>query len=510
MTAQALVVIESPLPVVAFLLPAVAGVLVFAGGPRTRGLGQAVTLAVSLVTAVLGGMMAVATARGNVLTAWGNELRVDALSALLVLVIGVIGCLAATYALRYVQREEFRARVGVGRVERRLAVFNALLLWFFGTMVWGAVTNNIIMLWVAVEATTLTSGLLVAFFWDRRALEAGYKYLMLLTISITFALFGCVLVYAGAAATGALDGHHALLMSDVRGVASQLPRGIALLAAALLFIGFGAKAGIAPFHPWLPDAHAEAPTPVSVLLSGVMIKMALYALVRTVTLFYPDWPALAVFAVALGTFTMVVGVVLALGQDDLKRLFAYSSVSQIGYVLAGVGLGTYLGAFGGLYHLLNHAIFKALLFMTAGAIIYATGARRISELGGLARRMPVTSACFLVGALALAGLPPFNGFWSKLTVYLALADAGLWWAAIIAVLTSALTLVALVRPAYRVLWAAPAAGALQGDVREVPAALWLPMVALAILCVVLGLAPQLVYPLLDKAAGVLAVVGVGG
>jgi formate hydrogenlyase subunit 3/multisubunit Na+/H+ antiporter MnhD subunit len=287
-----------------------------------------------------------------------------------------------------------------------------------------------------------------------------------------------------------------------------MPPRATLLAAAFLLVGFGTKAGVAPFHLWLPDAHAEAPTPVSVLLSGVMIKMALYAAARTVGLFFPGWPALTVFAVALGVFTMVVGILLAMAQDDLKRLFAYSSVSQIGYVLAGVGLGTYLGAYGGLFHLLNHAIFKALLFMCAGAIIFATGRRRISELGGLARTMPVTGVCFLVGALAISGFPPFNGFWSKLTVYLALAQRGLWWAAVLAAATSVLTMVVLVRAAYRVFWAAPAGGVTAaGGIREVPALLWVPMAALAVACVVLGLAPQLVYPLLDRAASVLTVLG---
>jgi len=348
----------------------------------------------------------------------------------------------------------------------------------------------------------------VAFFWDKRALEAGYKYLMLLTIGITFALLGCVLVYASAAATGRLEGGQALLISEVKNVAGLLPPRTAMLAVAFLIIGFGTKAGIAPFHPWLPDAHAEAPTPVSVLLSGVMIKMAVYALARTAGLFFPSWPQLSVFAVVLGAFTMVLGIVLALGQDDLKRLFAYSSVSQMGYILAGLGLGTYLGCFGGLFHLLNHAIFKSLLFMCAGALIYSTGRRKVSELGGLARKMPVTGACFFVGALAISGFPPFNGFWSKLTVYLALAQSGLWWAAVIAVLVSVLTLVALVRPAYRVFWAAPAQGSrVPAEVREVPALLWVPMVALAVACLVLGLVPQLAYPLLDQAAHVLAVTG---
>jgi hydrogenase-4 component F len=509
---QSLREVASLLPAVAFLVPVVAGIVVFAGGRLGRAFHQGIAVLASGALAAIGVVMSVQVARGSVLTGWANELRVDGLSALLVFVIGVVGCLATVYSLRYVERPDFQQRVGVARVERRLSVFYGLLLWFLGTMVWGCVTNNIVMLWVAVEATTLTSGLLVAFFWDRRALEAGYKYLMLLTIGITFALFGTVLVYASAAATGVLDGRQALLISEVRNVAGLLPPKTALLAAALLLVGFGTKAGIAPFHPWLPDAHAEAPTPVSVLLSGVMIKMALYALARTVSLFYPDWPALAVFAVALGVFTMVVGVVLALSQDDLKRLFAYSSVSQMGYVLAGVGLGSYLGVYGGLFHLLNHAIFKALLFMCAGALIYATGLRRVSELAGLGRRMPVTGACFLVGALAISGFPPFNGFWSKLTVYLALARSGLWWAAIIAIVTSVLTMVALVRPAYRVFWAAPTGNPAaraegEGAIREVPAALWIPMVVLAAACLVLGVAPQLAYPLLNRAASVLAVLG---
>lgn len=499
--------VASWLPAAAFLVPATTGIVVFVAGRLGRGTLQGLVVLASAVTAVLGVAMAAQTAGGAVLTAWGNELRVDALSGLLVGVIGVVGCLAIVYSLRYVERADFQQRVGVGRVERRLSVFYSLILWFLGTMVWGCVTNNIVMLWMAVEATTLTSGLLVAFFWDRRALEAGYKYLMLLTIGITFALLGCVLVYAAAAATGALEGRHALLISEVREVAGLLPPSTALLAAALLLVGFGTKAGIAPFHPWLPDAHAEAPTPVSVLLSGVMIKMALYALARTISLFYPEWPALAVFVVALGVFSMVVGVVLALSQDDLKRLFAYSSVSQMGYVLAGVGLGTYLGVYGGLFHLLNHALFKALLFMCAGVLIHSTGRRRISELGGLAGKLPVTGVCFLAGALAISGFPPFNGFWSKLTVYLALGRAGLWWAVAIAVVTSLLTMVALVRPVLRIFWTVPAGNAAAPELRPVPASLWIPMVVLAVACLVLGVLPQVVHPLLNRAAQVLAVLG---
>jgi hydrogenase-4 component F len=490
-------------PAAVFLLPLLSGIVIF----LARGLGGRFQQWLSVLTAALvtglGAWMASRAAQGIVLTTWRDELRVDALSALMVVIIGGIGMLASVYSLRYLVQ-----RAGEGVAERRMRTFYGLLMWFLGTMLWGCVTNNVIMLYVAVEATTLASGFLVAFYWDRRALEAGYKYLMLLTIGITFALFGCVLVYAAAAATKRLSGVSALLISDVRNVVQFVPSGTAAIAIAFLVIGFGTKAGIAPFHPWLPDAHAEAPTPISVLLSGVMIKMALYAMARTVSMFYPAWPQVTIFLVALGTFAMLLGIILALTQDDLKRLLAYSSVSQMGYVLVGIGLGTYLGCYGGLFHLLNHALYKSLLFMCVGAVISATGARRITELGGLRKQMPITSACFFLGALAIAGFPPLNGFWSKLTVYLALARAGLWWAAVIAILTSILTMAVMVRAAYRVFWGdRRLSTASELRVREVPVLMWAPMAALATLCVLLGIFPQAPYPLLDRAATVLATLG---
>jgi len=489
----------SIVPAVVFLLPVLTGAVVFSARRMGRTFQQSICVITAALVTGLSAWMAYQVLNGVVLTTWSGELRVDALSALMVVIIGVIGLVTTIYSIRYLEE-----RTAAGRIR----TFYGLLMWFLATMLWGCVTNNVIMLYVAIEATTLTSGLLVAFYWDRRALEAGYKYLMLLTIGITFALFGCVLLYAGAAATNKLTGASALLISDIRNVAQFIPSGTAAITIAFLVIGFGTKAGIAPFHPWLPDAHAEAPTPISVLLSGVMIKMALYAMARTVSIFYPAWPQVTIFLVALGTFTMLLGIILALTQDDLKRLLAYSSVSQMGYVLVGIGLGTYLGCYGGLYHLLNHAIYKSLLFMCVGAVMYATGVRRISELGGLRSRMPITSGCFFLGALALAGFPPLNGFWSKLTVYLALARAGLWWAAVIAILVSVLTMVVMVRAAYRVFWGEQGwSGASAPLIREVPARMWVPMVFLAGMCALLGIYPQMPYPLLDRAAAVLATLG---
>jgi formate hydrogenlyase subunit 3/multisubunit Na+/H+ antiporter MnhD subunit len=505
---QPVTLTASNLPALSFLVPIAASLLVVLAKRQSLRLWQALALLASTATAGIGFAMVDAVLDGAVLTGWNNELRVDALSALMVALIGAVSLSAVVYSLQYVTRPHLMSRVGADVVRRRLWVFHWLLLLFLGTMVWGCVTNNLIMLFVAVEATTLASGLLVAFYWDRRALEASYKYLILLTVGITFALFGCVLMYAGAAATGKLDGGEALLISGVRNVVHLMPVGTAAIAVACLVIGFGSKAGIAPFHPWLPDAHAEAPTPISVLLSGVMIKMAAYALARTVSVFFPTWPVITTFVVAVGAFTMLLGIVMAFAQDDLKRLLAYSSVSQMGYVVVGLGLGTYLGCYGGLFHLVNHALYKSLLFMCVGAIIFSTGLRRISELAGLGRKMPITSACFVLGALAIGGLPPFNGFMSKLTIYLALAKAEMWWAVAISLLTGLLTVVVLVRAAYVVFWGSrTGSGAAELRAREVPTTMWVPMTLLAAACVLLGVFPQVAYPLLNKAAVALTTLG---
>jgi len=501
MSEQAISGVFGP-PAAAFLAPLAAAVVVLLGRKAGRWLWQGLTVLASAATLALGLAMLPVVLGGRVITAWGNELRVDGLSALMVVLIGGIGLLAAVYSLRYVTRPKMLDRMGPEIARRRLWVFSWLFLGFLGTMVWAVVTNNVIMLFVAVEATTLTSGLLVAFFWDRRALEAGYKYLILLTIGITFALFGCVLLYAGAAETGQLDGRSALLLSEMRKVAPLLPAGSAAIAVAFLIIGFGTKAGVVPFHAWLPDAHAEAPTPISVLLSGVMIKVAVYALARTVSMFFPVWSALNLFLVSLGIVTMLVGILLALRQDDLKRLLAFHSVSQMGYILAGIGLGTYLGIYGGLFHLLNHTIFKSLLFLSVGALIFATGGlRHVSRLGGLARAMPVTAGCFFVGALAMGGMPPFNGFMSKLTLFLAFADRGLWWAAAVGILTSMLTLACLTHAAYLVFWGklrTSGAGG-EGVPREAPFSMLAGMVVLAVAALLVGVFPQVVYPILDSA-----------
>ncbi|NIM05072.1 MAG: oxidoreductase [Armatimonadetes bacterium] len=497
--------VSSVLPALVFLFPAAAGLLAWSLGKIRAALAETLAVLGAIGALVFALAMVPPVLAGHALTCWGVELRVDGLGCLATVLLSALGLTAGIFSIRYMHHRRFFDASGADITHRRLPAFYGLFLFCLAAILWGTTTNNIIMLYVAVEATTIASGLLVAFWWDRRALEASYKYLMLLTVGITFALFGCVLLYS--ASTNYLSGVNALLMSKISTIADQLPRSIVVFVTALFIIGFGTKAGVAPFHPWLPDAYAESPSPISALLSGVKAKMAAYALARTLAIFFPAYGALGLFIVILAAFTMLLGGLMALAQQDVKRLLAYSSVSQMGYILMGLGFWSYLGAYGALFHIINHALCKALLFLAIGAVIYRTAGRNFDQLGGLGAKMPATAVCFFIGAFAISGLPPFNGFVSKLTIFLAGAQAGMWWAAAIAIFTSLLTMVAVVKAGYLIFWAKPKDEAILERAKEAPASMLVPVAALSFGCIFLGIWPQTIFPLLHRAVTSLGLAG---
>jgi multicomponent Na+:H+ antiporter subunit D len=277
-----------------------------------------------------------------------------------------------------------------------------------------------------------------------------------------------------------------------------------VFVVGLLFVGFGLKGALMPFHAWLPDAHPSAPAPVSAMLSGVVIKvLGVYAICRVFFNVLGATPALLAVLLVLGVVSMTAGVLLALGQWDFKRLLAYHSISQMGYIVIGIGLGTPLGILGGLFHLVNHTVFKSLLFLNAGSVEYATGTRNLKRLGGLNRKMPVTGQTSMIASFSIAGLPPFNGFWSKLLIVIACVQAGHPLIAGWAVLGSILTLASFLKVQRYAFW-----GDLRetwARVREAPAAMCAAMVALAILCVAMGilLIPPVKAAVLDPAVKVL-------
>jgi multicomponent Na+:H+ antiporter subunit D len=293
-------------------------------------------------------------------------------------------------------------------------------------------------------------------------------------------LLGIALIYMN---TGSLEFDVVKTMLATQG--GRLPA-IFLLSAALFIGGFGLKAALMPFHAWLPDAHPSAPAPISAMLSGVVIKVAgVYALVR---IFYYILPSISqvlnVFLI-LGTFSMIAGAILAYYQRDFKRILAYSSISQIGYIMIGLGLGNWLGLTGALFHIFNHALFKSLLFLNSGAVQFRLGTRDIEEMGGLENRMPVTNATSVFGMLSIAGVPPFNGFWSKLFIILGALEAGKTSIAVLAILVSIFTLGYFLIIQRKVFF-----GKLNEkwrDVREAPFAMSCAVILLAAACLVSGL-----------------------
>lgn len=352
----------------------------------------------------------------------GIVLSLDGLTALMLVTVNLVAFLVAIYARGYMERYTSK-RLFYGLFLLMLAGMNGVVL-----------TGDMFNLFVFLEIASVASYALVAFGTGKHELEAAFKYGVMGTIASLFILLGIILLYAR---TSTLN------MADM---AAQLAGGggdVVPLVTGLFLAGFGLKAALVPFHAWLPDAHPSAPAPISAMLSGVLIKsLGVYALIRV--LFNVLGVAVPGQAfgplIVLGILSMMVGVVLALGQWDMKRLLAYHSISQIGYVILGIGIGTPLAIMAGLFHLFNHSIFKSLLFLDSGALEHATGTRDLRRMAGVGRRLPVTSGTTLIASMSIAGIPPFNGFWSKLLIIVAAVRAGHSWSAFWAVLASILTL----------------------------------------------------------------------
>jgi hydrogenase-4 component F len=374
--------------------------------------------------AVIGAVSAIVTALVSIAVftaavsspAWielDGLVRVDALSGLIVLVIGLVGAIAALYAISYLPNEVRAGHLGPGQV-RWFHVWSHLSL---AAMLAVPVIDDLGLMWVAVEATTLTTALLVGSFARGNSLEAAWKYLILCGVGIAIALFGILLTYyAAVQALG--EGATALSWSELQANARALDPDFVRLAFVLVLVGFGTKAGLAPMHTWLPDAHGEAPTPVSVLLSGALLSCALYAVIRFHVLATAALGSSfsADLLVAVGAFSIAIAVPFVLVQHDLKRLLAYSSVEHIGIVTLAVGIGGPLALFAAAFHLLNHALAKSALFVAAGALGQRYGTHRLARMRGAFEVAPLPALGLLVGALAITGVPPFATFASELGI----------------------------------------------------------------------------------------------
>jgi hydrogenase-4 component F len=425
----------------ALLAVPLAGALLLLAGPGLR-MRRAVHLAAAGLTLVSAAAAVVAVARAGVVTALGGILRADALSAWMVALIALVGGLAALEAAR-------EARATGGIADRR---FFSLFHLFVFTMLAAVTTDDVGIMWVAIEGTTLASVFLVNAERSRESLEAAYKYLLICSVGIALAFVGTVLVYFGdVRAIGHAD--HALRWTTLRELAPALPGRLLHVAFVFLLVGYGTKAGLAPMHTWLPDAHSEAPAPVSALMSGVLLSVGLYAVLRFKVVVDlaggPAFPSRLLQAVGLAS--VAVAALFLWRSTNFKRMLAYSSIEHVGLVCLGLGFGGFWGVAGAMLHVANHALAKATLFVLAGRIRGAYGSALIARVRGLREAMPLTARGFLAAMLALMGLPPFGLFVSEIMIVRAGLETGRLAVTVAAVVLLVLAFGGLLRSLHRML-----------------------------------------------------------
>lgn len=346
----------------------------------------------------------------------------DALSALLLCVIIMIAVYVILFSLGYMENEVLEKKL----LRKSLKWYYFWIWIFIAAMLLVVSTPNLGIIWVGIEGTTLATTLLVGFYRNKQAVEAAWKYIILCTVGISFALLGTMLLFAAAAPQIGLN-LSALDWRLLPQVASQLDLSFVRLGIIFSVVGYGAKVGFVPMHAWLPDAHSQAPSPVSALLSAVLLNCALYAILRWYTIarlttLGPDFIGTILMCFGLLSLALMVGFILL--QKDIKRLLAYSSVEHMGILALGFGLGTREAVWGASLHLLLHGLTKANLFVIIGSLVQKTGTRQIPRMRGILKAYPYTGVSMVLGLLAITGTPPFGTFRSELSILSGLYKTG--------------------------------------------------------------------------------------
>jgi hydrogenase-4 component F len=412
-----------------------------------RRLSASVTVLAAISVLVSGAVLALHIESGARFAA-GHLLRADALSVTMLIVIGTVGTLATWASVGYIDAE--LAHRHTDRTGANL--YGVLVPLFLAAMALAVLANNIGVMWVAIEATTVATAFLVGHRRTRTALEATWKYVVICSVGIALAFLGTVLLYFASQQAGASSGE-ALDIDVLLTHAAALDPAVTHLAAGLLLLGYGAKAGLVPFHTWLADAHSQAPAPVSALMSGVLLSVAFASLLRvkSVVDLALGTGFLRAGLLVVGLLTLLIAASLLVVQTDFKRMLAYSSMENMGLVAVAAAAGTELAIAALLLHVLAHGIGKALVFLAAGQLQAAHGSTVIADVTGVLARSRLVGTAFAVGLAVLLGLPPFAMFASELGISRALAGANLGWALGAALLLIVIAFAALVRNGGRML-----------------------------------------------------------
>ena len=413
-----------------------------------------------------------------VIAAWvpplGINLTIGPLGGLLALIISLVGFVVAIYNIKFVQEEPR---------EKYYMLFLLLITGSTGMVLTGDIFN----LFVFLEITSISAYALTAFIRDRNGAEAAFKYLLIGSLSSTFILLGIAILYAN---TGTLN------MADIAAKIHNVDPKITLVAMILLVTGFGVESEMFPLNGWAPDAYSQAPTAVGAVFGGIVVKAGVYGLARLIFTIF-NFHGIFSFILIVGIITLLIAEMSALRQRQVKRMLAFSSIGQMGLVLIALGLATQQGVVGALFQMFNHALIKPLLFLSAGYLVYYSGSKNIEDLDGMGRVSPVTAFFFAFGAFAIMGLPPLNGFWSKLFIISETIHAGFVLIAALALVGSVIEAVYYLRVVGR-LYFKPHHEELK--VKRAHGSALFAMSILAIIALVVGLYPDLVIHYLKPAA----------
>lgn len=413
--------------------------------------------------------------------AFGIGLQIDSLGMFLALIITGASLLSVIYSLKYMSHDN------------GLEKYYVLFLLLTSSMIGFVFTGDLFNMYVMLEIMTFAAIALTAFRnYKEKSVEAAFKYIVTGSLGSSLILLGTCLIYSETKTLNLAE-----IAVVIKAMESMTPT--LIVAFSLMMVGYAVKAFMVPCHTWPTDAHMAAPSSISMILSGVMSKTGIYAIIRLVFMIFglASNKPVGYLILVWGVITMVIGVSMALLQHDFKRLLAFHSVSQIGYIITALGIAiietgevSVLAMTGGTYHMINHAIFKGLLFLTAGAILYTTGTTDLESVSGLGKRMPFTMAMFLFGAAGISGIPPFNGFASKWMIYEAGFTGSLGIVSIIAVVVSALTLASFIKVGHSVFF-----GPIKKEhknIEDVPTSMKIPMGVLALGIVIFGLFPKVI------------------
>jgi hydrogenase-4 component F len=342
-------------------------------------------------------------------------------SVLILDIVLLIGLMAAVYSIGYLDEEKAHGKID----KKRMKLYYVLMYSFIFTMILALTVRNMGVMWIAIEATTLASAFLVGFNGDKPALEGAWKYVIICSVGIAVALLGVIFLHVSSG--GALDEARGLDWTALYANAKSLNSPVLRYAFIFILVGFGTKAGLAPMHTWLPDAHSQAPSPISALLSGVLLNSAMYGIIRTVAIVNRNLGSSAFtggLMIAAGLLSILAAALFILTQKDYKRLLAYSSIEHMGIISLSVGLFTPASLFAAFFHMINHSLTKSMLFLSSGSVLQKYGTREINRVKGVLKALPVTGTVFLLGLFAIGGMPPFAVFASEFNVLAAAFQAG--------------------------------------------------------------------------------------